>query len=144
MKRLFFAAALAAATLPALAVDVGVSVNIGQPGFYGPIDISGYPAPQLIYPTPRVMYRSALNRPPIYMNVPPGHARNWRKHCRAYNACGERVYFVQNNWYEREYVPHYQQRHDARKDNRQDGDRGKRNGNPGNDRGNDQDKGRGR
>jgi hypothetical protein len=34
-----------------------------------------------------------------YQQVPPGHARNWRKHCREYNACGERVYFVQNDWY---------------------------------------------
>jgi len=70
MKRLLFAAALAVTTLPALATDVGVSISIGQPGFYGQIDIGGYPPPQMIYSAPRVMYQSAMYRPPIYMNVP--------------------------------------------------------------------------
>jgi len=139
MKRLLFAAALAVPALPALATDVGVSISTGQPGFYGQIDIGGYPPPQMIYSAPRVMYRSAMYRPPIYMNVPPGHAKDWRNHCRHYNACGERVYFVQNNWYEREYVPHYQEQHNDRRDDH----RGKQNDNHGNDRGNDQGKGRG-
>lgn len=132
MKRLLFAMALAVAAVPVLAADVGVSVSIGQPGFYGQINIGGYPPPQLIYSAPRVMYRSALQRPPIYMNVPPGHAKNWRKHCRLYNACGERVYFVQNNWYEREYVSHYQKRQGDRGVNERvdhhDDHRGKQNG----------------
>jgi len=111
MKRLLFAAALAATTFPALASDVGASISIGQPGFYGRIDIGGYPQPRIIYAQPRVMYRAAMSRPPIYMHVPPGHAKNWRKHCRAYGACGERVYFVQSSWYDRNYVSHYQARH---------------------------------
>lgn len=40
MKRLLIAAVVIAATvtIPALAADVGVSVNIGQPGFYGRLD----------------------------------------------------------------------------------------------------------
>jgi len=50
MKRFLFAAALVIITVPVLAADVGVSVNIGQPGFYGRIDIGNYPQPQLIYP----------------------------------------------------------------------------------------------
>ncbi|OZA13983.1 MAG: hypothetical protein B7X94_01610 [Hydrogenophilales bacterium 17-62-8] len=147
MKRYLFAAALACATVPALAADVGVSISIGQPGFYGQIDIGGYPQPQVIYQQPRVIYRSAVNRQPIYLNVPPGHAKNWRKHCRQYNACGERVYFVQNNWYERQYVPHYQNQHhdrradrgDGRRDDRHDrgdnGHNGKNNKQHGNDHG---------
>jgi hypothetical protein len=49
MKQVLFAAALAAATVPAHATDVGVSISIGQPGFYGQIDIGGYPAPHLLY-----------------------------------------------------------------------------------------------
>ena len=53
MKRLLFAAALAVATVPALAADVGVSISIGQPGFYGQIDIGGYPPPRVIYREPR-------------------------------------------------------------------------------------------
>ena len=139
MKRLFFAAALAAVTFPALAADVGVSISIGQPGFYGQIDIGGYPPPRILYREPRVIQRVAMNRPPIYLNVPPGHAKNWRKHCREYNACGERVYFVQNSWYSREYVPHYQaqqrDRRGDRRDERRDNHRGKQNTRHGNDHG---------
>jgi hypothetical protein len=135
MKRLLFAAALAAGTFPALAADVGVSISIGQPGFYGQIDIGGYPPPQVIYQEPRVTQRVAMIRPPIYLHVPPGHAKNWRKHCREYNACGERVYFVQNSWYSREYVPHYQKQHRDRRDGRRDDHRGKQNAHQGGDRG---------
>ena len=129
MKRLlFFAAALAATTFPAVASDVGVSISIGQPGFYGRLDIGGYPPPRIIYREPRVMYRAAMSRLPIYLNVPPGHAKNWRKHCREYNACGERVYFVQNTWYDREYAPRYQQQHRDRRDDRRGDNRNDRNG----------------
>jgi len=135
MKRLLFAATLAVATFPALAADVGVSISIGQPGFYGQIDIGGYPPPQVIYREPRVIQRVAMMRPPIYLNVPPGHAKNWRKHCREYDACGERVYFVQNSWYDREYVPHYQKQHRDRHDDRRDNHRGNKNDRHGNDHG---------
>lgn len=120
MKYLLFAAALAV-TAPVLGADVGVSLSIGQPGFYGHIDIGDFPRPQLIYAQPRVMYRAALHRPPVYLHVPPDHAKNWRWHCRQYNACNERVYFVQNNWYQHEYVPRYQKRHGKRLDDRRDG-----------------------
>jgi opacity protein-like surface antigen len=65
MKRLLFAAALAATSFPALANDVVASISIGQPGSYGQIDIGGYPQPQIIYAQPRVMYRAAMSRPPI-------------------------------------------------------------------------------
>lgn len=145
MKHLLIAAALAATTsFPALATDVGVSVSIGQPGFYGRIDIGGYPPPQVIYEAPRVMYRTAMNRPPIYLHVPPGHARKWRKHCREYNACGERVYFVQNTWYEREYVPHYQKQHGDRRDDHRDDHKNDRRDKQSDHHGNDHGQGRGR
>jgi hypothetical protein len=133
MKRLLFAAALAAITAPSLAADVGISLSIGQPGFYGHIDIGDFPQPQLIYQQPRFMYRSAMHRTPIYMHVPPGHAKNWRRYCRQYNACNERVYFVQDSWYRQEYVPRYQERHQ----NRRDEYRGDRRDDRGNDRKND-------
>ena len=134
MKRFLIAAAVAAATVttPALAADVGVSVSIGQPGFYGRIDIGGYPPPQVIYRQPRVVERRVpVDRPPIYLRVPPGHAKHWSKHCREYNACGERVFFVRDDWYNREYVPRYQEQHrdrrDDRRDERRDDGRGKHN-----------------
>lgn len=118
-------------TIPVHAANVGISINIGQPGFYGHIDIGDFSRPQLIYQQPRVMYRSAMHRPPIYLHVPPGHAKDWRRHCREYNACNERVYFVRDDWYRNEYVPRYQERHavrhDGRRDDRRDGpDNGRR------------------
>jgi hypothetical protein len=113
MKRFLIAAAVAITTIntPALAADVGVSVSIGQPGFYGRLDIGDYPQPQVIYRQPMMIERAPMDRPPVYLRVPPGHAKHWSKHCREYNACGERVFFVQDNWYNREYVPRYQQQH---------------------------------
>lgn len=120
MKRFLITAAVAAVTVaaPVLAADVGVSVSIGQPGFYGRIDIGDFPQPQLIYPQPIIVQQVPMDRPPIYLRVPPGHAKHWRKHCHQYNACGERVYFVQDNWYNREYVPRYQEQHRDRRDGR--------------------------
>lgn len=133
MKRFLIAASVVAATLsiPALAADVGVSVSIGQPGFYGRIDIGDYPypQPQVIYRQPRVIERVYIDREPIYMRVPLSHARNWRNYCHQYSACGERVYFVQDNWYNHEYAPRYQEQHRDRQDYRRE-DRG--NGNHGN------------
>ncbi|MEQ1592538.1 MAG: hypothetical protein ABL892_09135 [Thiobacillaceae bacterium] len=137
MKLLLLAAVLAATTItvPVFAADVGMSVSIGQPGFFGRIDIGDYPQPQLIYRQPRVVERVPMNRQPVYLHVRPGQERNWRRHCREYNACGERVYFVQDNWYSHEYVPRYQQQHRDRRDERGDGRRGDQNDRHGNDRG---------
>ena len=138
MKHFLIAAAIATATVttPVLAADVGVSVSIGQPGFYGRIDIGGYPQPQVIYRRPMVIERVPMERPPIYLRVPPGHAKHWRKHCREYNACGERVFFVQDNWYNREYVPRYQEQHrDRRDEQRNDGRGNQKNDHQGDNRG---------
>src|SRR5512141_1395838 len=136
MRRFLIAAAVAATTVttPAFAADVGVSVSIGEPGFYGRLDIGGYPQPQVIYRQPIAVERIPMNRPPIYLHVPPGHAKNWRKHCHEYNACGERVYFVQDSWYNREYVPRYQQQHRDRQDGRRGEQRNEQRGNRGNGR----------
>ena len=34
---------------PSMAAEVGVSVSVGQPGFYGRIDIGSFPAPRNVY-----------------------------------------------------------------------------------------------
>jgi len=143
MKRFLIAAAVALTTLgtPVLAADVGVSISIGQPGFYGRIDIGGYPQPQVIYRQPVIIERGPFDRPPIYLHVPPGHAKNWGKHCRHYNACGERVYFVKEDWYSREYAPRYQEQYRDRRDDRRD-DRGGKQKHDRHDK--DKDNGRGR
>lgn len=111
MKRFLMAAALTAASAQALGANVAVSVNVGQPDFYGRIDIGNFPQPQVIYPEPVVMQPvpARVVRQPIYLRVPPGHAKDWRKHCRKYNACAQPVYFVQENWYNNEYAPRYRE-----------------------------------
>lgn len=113
MRRFLIATALVTTLIaaPAFAADVGVSISIGQPGFYGRIDIGNFPPPQVIYRQPRIVQRVPADRPPIYLRVPPGHAKHWSKHCHEYNACGERVYFVRDDWYNNEYVPRYQEQH---------------------------------
>ena len=113
MKRYVVSLLLAAATLPAFAADVGVSVTVGQPGFYGRIDIGNAPPPVLIYPQPVVIQRVYVAQPPppLYLHVPPGHAQKWSKHCQKYDACSRPVYFVKDDWYNNVYVPHYQQVH---------------------------------
>ena len=115
MKRLLIAVTIAAAALSTPAA-AQVSINIGQPGFYGRLDIGGFPPPPLLFPQPMMIHRAPVSRPPLYLRVPPGHARHWGKHCHRYRACGERVYFVQDDWYQQEYAPRYQERHSHRRD----------------------------
>ena len=111
MKTLVLAAVLLSAATAAVA-QVGVSVTVGQPGFYGRLDIGDYPAPQLIYAQPVIVQRPQYySARPIYLRVPPGHAKNWSKHCRRYNACNQEVYFVQDSWYNNQYAPRYRQQH---------------------------------
>lgn len=103
------AAVVALLSTTALATDVGVSVGVGQPGFYGRLDIAGVPPPQLLYAEPILVQPVPVGvvRQPMYLHVPPGHAKNWRKHCGRYNACGQPVYFVQESWYNDVYVARY-------------------------------------
>jgi hypothetical protein len=109
MKNLCLALAAAALCAPALAgTDVGVSVGISQPGFYGRIDIGSVAAPPvLVYPQPVVIARPptvVVQQRPVYLRVPPGHAKHWQKHCAEYGACAQPVYFVQEDWYQRYYA----------------------------------------
>ncbi|MCE5263346.1 MAG: hypothetical protein LLG97_07410 [Deltaproteobacteria bacterium] len=93
----------------AQAADVGVSVSIGQPGFYGRIDIGDVPRPEIIYRDPIVIAppHRRMGGEPIYLRVPPGHEKKWSKHCAKYNACGRPVYFVKDRWYNDVYVPRH-------------------------------------
>lgn len=160
-------AAAAFVTGPALAANVGVSVSIGQPGFFGRIDIGGAPRPELVYAQP-VIYQPApvaVVRQPIYLRVPPGHEKNWGRYCGQYAACGQPVYFVKDSWYRDVYAPHYRRtvvvnrpvvvhrpvvvvkppvlvHRDGRHDDRHDGRHDNRGDNRGQGRGHDKDRGR--
>lgn len=113
MKSRQLAGLIAGATLSfsTLASDVGVSISIGQPGFYGRLDIGGFPAPAVIYREPVVIVPGPVVAPVVYLRVPPGHRKRWAHFCGDYGACAQRVYFVSHDWYEREYVPRYHRRH---------------------------------
>ena len=106
MKRNVFAALLLLVANTAVAQ---VSVTVGQPGFHGRIDIGNAPPPVLIYPQPIIIRQVQVVQPvqPIYLRVPPGHAKKWSKHCQKYDACSRPVYFVKDDWYSNVYVPYY-------------------------------------
>jgi hypothetical protein len=114
MKKSLYIAALSLCATAASAADVGVTITLGQPGFYGQIDIGAVPQPQVVYPQPVVIQRSPeyVSAQPIYLHVPPGHEKHWSKHCAEYHACGRPVYFVRDDWYNNEYVSHYRRDRD--------------------------------
>lgn len=117
-------------------IDIGVSIT-GEivPGVYGRVDLTNRPTPPpVVYAQPVLVEQApgAESAPPIYLHVPPGHAKNWRKYCHQYHACNQRVLFVKSAEYEPGYRPdrdrghhgheeHYD-RHEDR-DHRDDRDR---------------------
>ncbi len=123
MKSLLLCAALAAASFPALA-QTSITINLGQPDFYGRLDPGNYGPPQVIYAQPIIVERQQRgNLRPVYLRVPPGHRKNWKKHCRKYGACGQPVMFVQDRWYSDVYAPRFREshgRHERRNDDHHD------------------------
>jgi hypothetical protein len=116
MKKLLYAVAMAAGTLASPvsgATDVNVSVTLGQPGYYGRIDVGSAPRPAVIYAQPIIIHQppTRVVHQPIYLRVPPGHAKHWSKHCGKYDACGRPVYFVQETWYEETYGHRHRDSH---------------------------------
>ena len=105
-----------------------VNATVGgelAPGVYGRIQIGNAPPPPLLYPQPVIIHQPAVvvPRSPIYLYVPPGHAKNWGKHCARYNACNQPVYFVKepprrhdDRGYGKRHEPRYDQRYDPRDD----------------------------
>jgi len=85
--------------------DANVRVIVSgevAPGVYGRVDIGSAPPPPVLYAEPMVIVREPrpVKAAPVYLHVPPGHAKNWSKHCHKYNACGTPVYFVKSAEYE--------------------------------------------
>ena len=111
MKKLLIAAVMLAASAGAMAQNL--SLQLGQSGYYGSIDLGNLRAPPVIYQQPMIIQQMPqyLNARPMYLRVPPGHAKKWSKHCSAYNACGRPVLFVQDSWYQNTYAPQYRKTH---------------------------------
>ena len=86
---------LATLSAPAMA-QVGVSVSVGQPGFYGQINIGDYPQPQVIYSQPVIASQALVpaDAQPVYLYVPPGQVRKWKQNCARWSACDQPVLFV--------------------------------------------------
>lgn len=106
MKRILaFALAAAAAAPLAAQPQVGVSIGINQPGVYGHINIGELPRPALVLPRPMLIAPPPVHveRRPVYLYVPPTHQQNWRRYCGQYGACGQPVYFVQEQWVRERY-----------------------------------------
>lgn len=108
IRKFLLPALLLAATLSAPA-QADVNIRIGDPGFYGRIDIADFPAPRLIFPQPVLIAQPHIVPAPVYLRVPPGHSRDWGRHCHRYQACGLPVYFVNDGWYRHEYAPRYRE-----------------------------------
>lgn len=106
---------------------VGVSIQVGQPGFFGRLDIGDIQQPQLIYREPRIIQTRYRNRQPLYLVVPYGHSKNWKKYCSRYDACGHPVYFVKEQWYKDSYAPQYREKHDKHDDDDHDNNGHKKN-----------------
>lgn len=77
------------------------------PGVYGQVQFGNEPRPPIVYAQPMVIEPQPVQLAPIYLHVPPGHAKNWRKHCHEYNACNRPVYFVRSAEYEPDYQRHH-------------------------------------
>jgi hypothetical protein len=137
---------LSVLTLPAaagVASAQNVSVNAvitGQvvPGVYGQVVIGNGPPPPVVYAQPVIVEPAPVvvgvpPPAPIYLHVPPGHAKHWRRYCREYHACNRPVYFVRSAEYEPGYNAerwrreHEHERHEERghhDEDRGDHDRG--------------------
>ena len=94
-----------------LASDLGINVIVAgelRPGVYGQVEIGNAPRPVVVYEQPRVVVveKRYARAQPVYLHVPPGHAKNWDKHCHQYHACGRQVYFVRSAEYEPDYHSH--------------------------------------
>ena len=72
MKRILWLLAISFAAFSGLA-NAGVSVSIGEPGFFGAIDIGNAPPPEVYSQQPVIVAApSGPPIPPVYLRVPVG------------------------------------------------------------------------
>jgi|SRR5450432_3663096 len=110
MRVITLAAIMYAGIGSAHAGDLDIRVMLsGQvaPGVYGQVQFGSDRPPPVVYAQPMLIEPQVAPPPPVYLHVPPGHARNWRRHCHEYRACDRPVYFVRSQEYEPEYQRHY-------------------------------------
>jgi len=117
---LFLGSLSAQAGQPIINLSVGGEI---APGVYGQVQFGNAPPPAVVYEQPQVVIQPATGVAvkPIYLHVPPEHAKNWARHCHEYNSCNRPVYFVKS----REYAPDYRAH---KEDHRDEGRREERRG----------------
>jgi len=81
-----------------------------KPGVYGRVAMTSTPAaakPALVYSQPMMVDNPETTGviEPVYLHVPPEHAKNWKKNCAKYEACNKPVFFIKSAEYEPGYVP---------------------------------------
>jgi len=114
---LFFLVAGLVTSMHSSADDLGVRVILEKevaPGVYGRVELGNNSHPEVYYAEP-VIIISDSNEPryrPVYVHVPPGHAKNWSKHCHKYNACRRPVYFIKSAEYMDDNDHHHDDHHD--------------------------------
>lgn len=121
-------AALALASLPARAGTPIINLTVGgeiSPGVYGQVQFGNAPPPEVINAQPIMVApepRGAAVEP-MYLHVPPGHAKHWSRYCHRYNACNRPVYFVKTGRYQPDYRDrhHDKYRNEDRRDHRDRG-----------------------
>jgi hypothetical protein len=102
VKRAFVFALAALATGAALADAAPAYRNITKggalrPGIYGRIVVKAKaPPPPVIYPQPVIASQVIVPETvkPVYLYVPPGQVRHWKRNCARWSACDEAVLFV--------------------------------------------------
>ena len=116
-----------------------INILLGQPNYYGGLEMQGYTNP-LLYNTRPILIQpnSTNNGQPVYLRVPSNQRQNWSRYCGQYNACNRQVNFVQDGWYNSVYAPRYRDlNNNQNRENRGD-ENGQGNGNvngPGNGKG---------
>ena len=85
-----------------VAASTATAKHPGDRDYYGVLTIRG-DRPVVIVEEPRVVHPRGHSEP-LYVRVPPGHAKHWEKHCAKYRACERPVYFVDDHWYHEHYV----------------------------------------
>jgi hypothetical protein len=116
-------AALMLVSLSAQAEQPIINLSVGgeiSPGVYGQVQFGNAPPPLVLYAQPITIEQQPEDEEfePIYLHVPPGHAKHWAKHCREYDACDQPVYFVISQEYEPGYRKHKDRGH--REESRRD------------------------
>lgn len=121
-------AVLLLASLPARAGTPIINLSIGgeiSPGVYGQVQFGNAPPPEVINAQPMIVSpepRDATEEP-LYLHVPPGHAKHWSRYCHRYHACNRPVYFVKEGRYQPDFRD--RRRDEYRDEDQEDhGDRG--------------------